>query len=249
MIKFFRQIRQKLLSENKMGKYLLYATGEIFLVVIGILIALSINNWNENQKLAEQRQQLISSLIEDFEYNRSIIIDDGLAQANALLNDMQLFYDLTKPDSADVTLDSLRYVAQAFFRNIIFTANLTSLNEATSNGKLSLLGNKQLLNKFSLFQQYHDAFQDYNDQSRHSYFNGSLWEIRKTVAPSVLAGNQAIAGLSIADYKKIIETPLAQVAFYNSQALAQNKKINLTNLLETTDEILSILYELKMAKK
>ena len=50
MIKFFRKIRQNLLSEGKTGKYFKYATGEILLVVIGILIALSINNWNEDRK-------------------------------------------------------------------------------------------------------------------------------------------------------------------------------------------------------
>ena len=50
MIKFFRKIRQNLLSENKTGTYLKYAFGEIILVVIGILIAIQINNWNENRK-------------------------------------------------------------------------------------------------------------------------------------------------------------------------------------------------------
>ena len=50
MIKFFRKIRQKLLSENKFSKYLIYAIGEIVLVVIGILIALQINNWNNQQR-------------------------------------------------------------------------------------------------------------------------------------------------------------------------------------------------------
>ena len=45
MIQFFRRIRQKLLEENRFVKYLLYALGEIVLVVIGILIALQINNW------------------------------------------------------------------------------------------------------------------------------------------------------------------------------------------------------------
>jgi len=48
MIKFFRKIRQNLLRENKTRKYYKYAIGEITLVVIGILIALQINNWNEN---------------------------------------------------------------------------------------------------------------------------------------------------------------------------------------------------------
>ena len=50
MIKFFRKIRQRLLSENKFSKYLLYAIGEIMLVVIGILIALQINNSSEARK-------------------------------------------------------------------------------------------------------------------------------------------------------------------------------------------------------
>ncbi|WP_282124309.1 DUF6090 family protein [Algibacter mikhailovii] len=47
---FFRTIRQKLLSENKFSKYLLYAIGEIILVVIGILIALQVNHWNVERK-------------------------------------------------------------------------------------------------------------------------------------------------------------------------------------------------------
>jgi len=50
MIKFFRKIRQNLLSEGKTGKYFKYAIGEILLVVIGILIALQISNWNETKK-------------------------------------------------------------------------------------------------------------------------------------------------------------------------------------------------------
>ncbi|MET6991789.1 hypothetical protein ABXZ36_14155 [Sediminicola arcticus] len=51
MIKLFRRIRQNLLTENKFNKYLLYAIGEIVLVVIGILIALQINNLNEESKI------------------------------------------------------------------------------------------------------------------------------------------------------------------------------------------------------
>ena len=51
MIKFFRKIRQNLLMENKFSKYLVYAIGEIILVVVGILIALQVNNWNEERKL------------------------------------------------------------------------------------------------------------------------------------------------------------------------------------------------------
>jgi len=69
MIKFFRHIRKSLISENKMGKYFKYAIGEILLVVIGILIALQINNWNENKKIENEITQTISDLENDLTYN------------------------------------------------------------------------------------------------------------------------------------------------------------------------------------
>lgn len=77
MIKIFRRIRQSYLFENKTGKYLTYAFGEIILVVIGILIALQLNNWNENRKIKTFEKDLLiglqTQLIGDFGLiNRSI---------------------------------------------------------------------------------------------------------------------------------------------------------------------------------
>ena len=65
MIKFFRKIRQRLLTENKFSKYLLYAIGEIILVVIGILIALQINNANELKKQRNEEKVILSGILED----------------------------------------------------------------------------------------------------------------------------------------------------------------------------------------
>lgn len=65
MIKFFRNIRKKLLSENRFNKYLIYAFGEIILVVIGILIALQINNWNESKKNREKVDKLLFKIQKD----------------------------------------------------------------------------------------------------------------------------------------------------------------------------------------
>tara|TARA_Y100000815_G_C13013861_1_gene376607 strand:+ start:73 stop:285 length:213 start_codon:yes stop_codon:yes gene_type:complete len=62
MIKFFRNIRKNLLSQGKTGKYVKYAIGEIILVVIGILIALQINNLNEQRKQHNQEQDYLSAL-------------------------------------------------------------------------------------------------------------------------------------------------------------------------------------------
>jgi exonuclease VII small subunit len=78
MIKFFRKIRKNMLTENKFSKYLLYAIGEIFLVVIGILIALSINNWNtkENERELEIKYlNQIKSSLESSELNLTESID------------------------------------------------------------------------------------------------------------------------------------------------------------------------------
>ena len=67
MIKFFRKIRQNLLSEGKTGKYLKYAIGEILLVVIGILIALQINNWNELRKEHKLETRILNEILTNLE--------------------------------------------------------------------------------------------------------------------------------------------------------------------------------------
>jgi len=77
MIKFFRKIRQQFLRENKIRKYLIYAIGEIVLVVIGILIALQINNWNENQKTQIELLDIYSQIV--FE------VDNDIAELSANL--------------------------------------------------------------------------------------------------------------------------------------------------------------------
>jgi hypothetical protein len=69
MLKFFRRIRQQLLTQNKLSKYLLYAIGEIILVVIGILIALQINNWNEGRKRSQTEVQLLQTMKQAIEYD------------------------------------------------------------------------------------------------------------------------------------------------------------------------------------
>ncbi len=71
MIKFFRRIRYNLMEQNKTGRYLKYAVGEIILVVIGILIALQINNWNEERKANIELVKVLSEV-------RSNLIIDSL---------------------------------------------------------------------------------------------------------------------------------------------------------------------------
>lgn len=67
MLRFFRHIRKTLMEQNKIRTYLFYAIGEILLVVIGILIALQVNTWNENRKIANEEQAILVRLLEDLE--------------------------------------------------------------------------------------------------------------------------------------------------------------------------------------
>jgi hypothetical protein len=67
MIKFFRKIRLDLIGKNKIGKYFKYALGEIFLVVIGILIALQLNNWNTNTKASIEELELLTEMKQNLE--------------------------------------------------------------------------------------------------------------------------------------------------------------------------------------
>ncbi len=69
MIKFFRKVRYDLMNQNKTTKYFKYAIGEIILVVIGILIALQINNWNEQQKLKVHEKEALTEIISDLTIN------------------------------------------------------------------------------------------------------------------------------------------------------------------------------------
>src|SRR5210317_1021130 len=102
MIKFFRKIRFNLMNENKTGKYLKYAIGEIVLVVIGILIALSINNWNEDRKnrIYEKRalKELLTSLKKDAELNQFIMTN--INGRNEAIN-----YILSFVDSGNIETD------------------------------------------------------------------------------------------------------------------------------------------------
>lgn len=71
MLKFFRKIRKRLLNRSSIGKYLLYALGEIILVVIGILIALQINTWNENRKLRDKEIAMLINFQESLKEDKA----------------------------------------------------------------------------------------------------------------------------------------------------------------------------------
>jgi len=103
MIKFFRKIRQNLLLENKTGKYFKYAIGEIILVVIGILIALGINNWNENRKSKQAEKIVLNNIYENLGVD-SIQFESYKNQYKQIDN---LHIDLYRYGIKNETIDSI----------------------------------------------------------------------------------------------------------------------------------------------
>ncbi len=141
MIKFFRRIRQKLLSENKFTKYIFYAIGEIVLVVIGILIALGINNWNEKRKEVNFELQLLYSFKDGLKKDLQDLEGNvrwhkrGLAAADTILfaleNDKD--YDIDK-----IARNFSDFMTPTFFRYS------TSAFETLKSKGITTISNKQL---------------------------------------------------------------------------------------------------------
>lgn len=111
MIKFFRHIRRSIIQENNMGKYFKYAIGEILLVVVGILIALQINNWNENRKMRLVELELLQNIQSDLVESKKSI--DTMVVDNYKQTEMYrklLYYikeDLPETEKLDKTFGSI----------------------------------------------------------------------------------------------------------------------------------------------
>jgi len=149
MIKFFRKIRQKTLTENKFGKYLTYAIGEIILVVIGILIALSINNWNENRKNSIEEKAILENLLENL--NLSKIQSEQLISEESQLK--QNLIQILGVDSKDNKVKD-KTISDSIFKNAVWDLQsdmptFNAYNNLKSTNKLSLIKNKNINEKFT----------------------------------------------------------------------------------------------------
>ena len=156
MIKFFRKIRQNLLSENKFSKYLLYAFGEIVLVVFGILIALSINNWNEGRKNDLKESLLIKNIIEDLRLDAAHI-----NQSLDELADQLHVVDALIAKALDVE-NKLNYDAAGLVRYSSDFRPISQRNHATSVSNLENEFTRELLQNYFLKEdQVMDIFMEY----------------------------------------------------------------------------------------
>jgi len=145
MIKFFRNIRQKSIQENKSIKYLKYAIGEIVLVVIGILIALQINNWNENRKEQNVELRILEEIKANLETTLSNFKSDTLYNTKTLAYYRKINQYIEKDLPYNTELDSA-FAAIGLFSSpyMINTAYNTLLGKG-----IDLIKNRSLKEKIA----------------------------------------------------------------------------------------------------
>ncbi len=148
MINFLRRIRLDLINENKTSIYLIYAVGEVVLVVFGILIALQIDNWNENQKIRNIEQQYLLALKEEFKFNKNELV--SVMNLNEKNTDYALkISDHAGPENPEITEKEFENLAiSSFSSEVHYNPNQGVLDEIISSGKLGIFNNNEL--KFAL---------------------------------------------------------------------------------------------------
>ncbi|BFP41477.1 hypothetical protein FGF1_23220 [Flavobacteriaceae bacterium GF1] len=189
MIKLFRSIRFNVLENNRIGTYLKYAVGEIVLVVIGILLALQINNWSEARKRKVEEKELLNALIEDFSQNKLRIehtIDketDVVKMSTSLIKAMQ-------SNRTDIPLDSIRFWVASGAKSWWKTEFVTGTYDAMiSSGKIEILESDDLKRVLSQFSADIDSgFEDHYESMNYLI---AMNKISADITPALIHDSQS----------------------------------------------------------
>ena len=155
MINLFRKLRLQNNNTTKISNYFFYALGEIFLVVIGILIALQVNNWNENRKNLNKEQVILVQLAKEYESNLAQL-EEKMLMRKQIIN--------TSEDVLEIIDNPIAVNRDSLFDKIgILTLDPTFdpiMNDLISSGNLQLIKNKELKNKLSNWTSDVQALQE-----------------------------------------------------------------------------------------
>ncbi|MDF0707975.1 MAG: DUF6090 family protein [Bacteroidota bacterium] len=144
MLKLFRKVRKQLIAEKKVSNYLLYALGEIILVVVGILIALAIDNANEINIKKHKEQIYLKGLKEEFETSKTKLEQLIAFNKQSYEDSKKIIAFMVDPDKnpSEQELSNLLYNAFAF--DISFNPNNSLLEEMINSGSLKDISNPRL---------------------------------------------------------------------------------------------------------
>ena len=228
MIKFFRKIRQDFLRDNKIGDYLKYAVGEIVLVVIGILIALSINNWNESRKNDLEQALLVKNIIEDLRLD-FIHINKSSEQVS---NQMNLIDDLISKifdEKKKINYDSIGLIR--------FSSDFRPISQRNHSESVSTLEDdfiRELIQDYFLKEdQVTDIFIEYVDIV-HNKIRPYLSNVGMHNLRSLYNQDSSNKKLEVPLNPIILEEQLAKVAF---QQLLYERKLKTNSFKKLLNEI------------
>jgi hypothetical protein len=237
MLTFLRKIRQRLVSENKVRSYLIYAIGEILLVVIGILIALQVNNWNQDQKALRQEQQIISALHNEFNENLKELQKDIRRLDNQGISQRKVFNYFGATDlPSEHEFNSL--ISQTF-ANLTWNPGSYVLNDLKSSGQISRLSNAKLQLLLFDWERHYEDLEEFKSDD-------------KTSSDAFLDFLKKNGSLRNIDYNYVVNTQKeisrSHFAFSNLELL---KNLTFENIVDdklmTTGTLLS-RYELTIEK-
>ena len=214
MIKFFRKIRQNLLSEGKIRTYLKYAIGEIILVVIGILLALQINTWNENKKTYKLTTTHLNNIKKD------LIADTTTFRSGIqrIENSLSIHDDLFNREVVNqLTIDSIiRAIGISFHSVRIYKINNSTFAKLTNSGFTeSELFNDLFLEINDYYTREYNTwleYQEWDKETKNSIFGPETFkngydkvdfiELEKSIGSEMETANKIEYTLAIKDYLK-----------------------------------------------
>ena len=169
MIPFFRKIRKKMADDNRPLKYMRYAIGEIVLVVIGILIALQINNWNEENKKRKEENEYLTNLLREFKVNHEDLKTNIANHKFVSLKTKELS-DLISPNPKEISSNKLDTLMFA----VMFYPEFTALSTLMSSEKLDLVNDYDLKNDIANWKLNYEEYRydlkiSYDQYMNHTY--------------------------------------------------------------------------------
>ena len=164
MIKFFRKIRYTLMEQNKTGKYLKYAIGEIVLVMLGILLALQVNNWNEARKATKQEVKILTELKNDLATNQNEIIESYVRTNERQKSAVLILNYLEERLPVD---DSLKRAFESIKGDVIFNMANTSYKFVESQGINTLSNDSLRIRITEMFERHLKNIRTREDRNRN----------------------------------------------------------------------------------
>ena len=168
MINFLRKTRKKLADDNKPLKCMRYAVGEILLVVIGILIALQINNWNEGKKYITQEKNILSSLLKDFEHNKSLLESSSEVYTN-IVSRLEAKLRYIGGNSNELTQEMKDTLTTISTWTPLFSNG--TLNSIMNSNQLGLIRNENLKTMLTAYPSSFDIAKEMSKKLKKYVFN------------------------------------------------------------------------------